>query len=183
VAISPFSAGLRGTQRRAGDRETTTEDAPEVDRRGVTAHESDDDQTTFDCQRSEIAGNVVAADDIEDQVDAAARSHLLDDLDEIFGAIVDRALGAELLAGATLLVRTSCRKTREPRATASWIAVVPMPLDPPWNNADSPARSFPRSKTFVQTVKNVSGMAAAVTTSMPFGIGRHWTAGAVQSVA
>ena len=35
-----------------------------------------------------------------------------------------------------------------------------MPLDPPCTRNDSPARSRPRSNTFVQTVKNVSGIAA-----------------------
>ena len=60
------------------------------------------------------------------------------------------------------------------------IAVVPMPLAPPWMRMVSPACSRPRSKTFVQTVKNVSGMAAASTMLNPRGTGRHCTAGAAQ---
>ena len=55
-----------------------------------------------------------------------------------------------------------------------------MPLDPPWMSADSPAFKRPRSKTLVHTVKNVSGIAAALVNSMPSGTGRHWGAGATQ---
>ena len=71
-------------------------------------------------------------------------------------------------------------KTREPLAFASWIAVVPIPLEPPCTSIDSFGRRRPRWNTFVQTVKNVSGIAAAVTTSMPRGTGRHCGAGATQ---
>jgi hypothetical protein len=35
-------------------------------------------------------------------------------------------------------------------------------------------------KRLVQTVKYVSGIAAAVMVSIPFGMGRHWTAGTAQ---
>jgi len=70
--------------------------------------------------------------------------------------------------------------TGEPSACASWIAAVPMPLDPPCTSSDSPAFRRPRSKTFAQTVKKVSGMAAACTKSMPAGTGRHCGAGATQ---
>src|SRR3989442_5519323 len=55
-----------------------------------------------------------------------------------------------------------------------------MPLEPPWMRIDSPGFSRPRSNTFVHTVKNVSGMAAAATKSNPRGTGRHWGAGATQ---
>jgi hypothetical protein len=50
--------------------------------------------------------------------------------------------------------------TRAPNACASWMAVVPMPLDPPWIRIVSPATSRPRSALLVQTVKKVSGIAA-----------------------
>jgi hypothetical protein len=71
-------------------------------------------------------------------------------------------------------------KTRAPKARASWIAVVPMPEEPPCTRKDSPAWRPPRSKTLDQTVKKVSGRAAASAKSSPSGTGRHWTAGAVQ---
>ena len=71
-------------------------------------------------------------------------------------------------------------KTRAPKARPSWIAVVPMPPEPPWTSSASPDRSRPRSNTFVQTVKKVSGIAAALTSSRPLGVGRHCGNGATQ---
>ena len=63
--------------------------------------------------------------------------------------------------------------TRAPNARANWIAVVPMPLDPPWISTDSPDVRWARSKTLLHTVKKVSGSAAALTKLMPAGTGRH----------
>ena len=57
--------------------------------------------------------------------------------------------------------------TRAPRATASWMAVDPIPLVPPWTSSHSPAASRPRSKTFVQTVKYVSGMRRRLASEQP----------------
>ena len=62
--------------------------------------------------------------------------------------------------------------TFAPKALASMIAVVPMPEVPPCTSSVSPAFSAPRSKTLVQTVKKVSGIAAASTIVRPAGIGR-----------
>jgi hypothetical protein len=66
---------------------------------------------------------------------------------------------------------------------ASWIAVVPMPLEPPWISSVSPGRSRPRSNTFDHTVKKVSGRHAASMSDRAAGDGRHWPAGATQSSA
>jgi hypothetical protein len=46
---------------------------------------------------------------------------------------------------------------------AIWIAVVPMPLAPPWISSVSPDFSFPISNTLFQTVSTVSGRPAAST--------------------
>ena len=70
--------------------------------------------------------------------------------------------------------------TVAPNARASWMAVVPMPLLPPCTRMLSPAMSRPRSKTFVQTVKQVSGSAAACTSPSPAGTGRQSGAAARQ---
>ena len=51
--------------------------------------------------------------------------------------------------------------TLEPNAFASWIAMVPMPEEPPWISSVSPGFSAPRSNTLCQTVISVSGMAPA----------------------
>ena len=66
-------------------------------------------------------------------------------------------------------------KTRTPRAWASWIAVVPMPEEPPCTRKLSPALRPPRTKTFDQTVKKVSGSAAASVMPRPSGIGSAWS--------
>jgi len=67
-----------------------------------------------------------------------------------------------------------------PNARASMIAVVPMPLEPPWISTDWPAASRPRSNRLCHTVKKVSGSAAASTMLNPAGTGRHCGSGAVQ---
>jgi hypothetical protein len=60
------------------------------------------------------------------------------------------------------------------------MAVVPMPLAPPCTSSVSPGCRRPRSKTFVHTVKNVSGMAAASSSDSVPGTGRHCGAGTAQ---
>src|SRR5205814_6166597 len=91
-------------QRRSRDRQPPAEDAPEVERRGIAPHEADDDEPSLDGQRDEIARDVVAADDVEDQIDAAAFRAVLDGRDETLVPVVDGALRAELLAGPALLI-------------------------------------------------------------------------------
>ena len=48
-----------------------------------------------------------------------------------------------------------------------------MPDEPPWTSSVSPAARRPRSNTLCQTVKNVSGSAAASSIENPRGTGRH----------
>ncbi|MNN55611.1 hypothetical protein D3C81_1704970 [compost metagenome] len=79
-------------------------------------------------------------------------------------------------------------KTLKPSALAIWMAVVPMPLEPPWISSVSslprgPLPSRPRSNTLLQTVKKVSGSAAASISDKPAGTGRHCATGAVHSSA
>ena len=57
--------------------------------------------------------------------------------------------------------------TRAPKALASWIAVVPMPDEPPCTKNVSPIFKPPRSNTLCQTVRKVSGMAAASSIDSP----------------
>ncbi len=64
--------------------------------------------------------------------------------------------------------------TLAPNALASWIAAVPMPDEPPCTSSVSPAFRPPRSKVLYQTVKNVSGTAAASVIGRPAGTGRQW---------
>ena len=73
--------------------------------------------------------------------------------------------------------------TVAPCALAIWIAVTPMPLLPPWISRVSPGCRRPRSKTFDQTVKKVSGRLAASMSLRLAGDGRHWPTGATQNSA
>ena len=59
------------------------------------------------------------------------------------------------------------------------MAVVPIPLAPPCTRKVSPAFKAPRSNTLCQTVKKVSGTAAASTSDNDAGTGKQHTAGAV----
>jgi hypothetical protein len=54
------------------------------------------------------------------------------------------------------------------------MAAVPMPDEPPCTSSVSPARRRPRSKALCQTVRKVSGMAAASTKVSPRGTGSAW---------
>ncbi len=63
--------------------------------------------------------------------------------------------------------------TLAPSALAIWIAVTPMPLEPPWISSVSPGWSLTRSNTLLHTVKKVSGSEAASTSLRPLGTGRH----------
>ena len=69
--------------------------------------------------------------------------------------------------------------TRAPNALASWIAVVPMPDEPPCTRKVSPDFKPPRSNMLCQTVKKVSGMAAPSIIDKPE-IGSAWLSWARQ---
>jgi hypothetical protein len=63
------------------------------------------------------------------------------------------------------------------------MAVVPMPLEPPCTSRLSPGASRARSNTLLQTVKKVSGTAAASIIEKPAGTGSTLPAGARQWLA
>src|SRR5450759_1228541 len=67
--------------------------------------------------------------------------------------------------------------TRAPTARASWIAIVPIPLDPPWIRIVCPGCRLAVMNTLDHTVHATSGSAAASTSAMPFGTGSSWAAG------
>ena len=72
-------------------------------------------EPAFDREHVDIARHVVAADHVEDDVDAASAGRVADGRDEIRLAIVDRALGAEPFAGRAFLREPAVANTREPR--------------------------------------------------------------------
>ena len=67
--------------------------------------------------------------------------------------------------------------TVAPACLASWIAIVPMPLPPPWMSSVSPPARRALRKTLEYTVQAVSGSAAASISVMPSGTGSSWPAG------
>jgi hypothetical protein len=89
-------------------------------------------------------------------------------------------VGAQLRQAAHLSSLPAVTMTVAPAALASWMAVTPMPLVPPWISSVSPACRRPRSNTLLQTVKKVSGRLAASTSLRPWGTGRHCATGATQ---
>src|SRR5690606_7169345 len=68
----------------------------EVDSALAAAEQSDDDEPALDREAAHVARHVIAAHHVEHEIHAVAAGLLLDDLDEILGPVVDRALGAEL---------------------------------------------------------------------------------------
>ena len=78
-----------------------------------------------------------------------------------------------LIHADTFFSLPAVAKTREPILFASWIAVVPIPEEPPWTKKRSPAFSLPRTITFDHTVKKVSGKQAACFNEKPSGIGKQ----------
>src|SRR6185436_253111 len=108
-----------------------------------------------------VAIDIVAGNHVEDQVGARIVGLRLDHGDKILGLVVDGAVGAEFQAGVDLSCEPTVTITLEPNALASWIAMVPMPDEPPWISRVSPGFSAPRSNTLCQTVISVSGSAPA----------------------
>src|SRR5262249_59834867 len=63
----------------------------------------DVDEPTLHGERAQVLLDVIAADHVEDDIDAAAGGHLAHHLEEVHDLVVDAASGAEGLAGAALL--------------------------------------------------------------------------------
>ena len=70
--------------------------------------------------------------------------------------------------------------TLSPNNSPRAIAIVPIPLVPPWTRTQSPSAAKPRSNKFTQTVNKVSGIAAASARVSPSGTGRQVPIGAAQ---
>src|SRR5438132_12897422 len=70
----------------------------------AAAHQRDKAEPALLRQEIELARDIVAADHVEDRIDAAAMGKLLADLHKILGAVVDRDIGAKLQACPAFLV-------------------------------------------------------------------------------
>src|SRR4029450_6441073 len=99
-----------------------------------------------------LAFDIVAADDVDDDIGTLAGSRLLGNGDEILRLVIHRIVSADLDATTQFLCRAWTQPasfppepavgiTRAPNAFASWIAAVPMPDEPPCTRIDSPLRN------------------------------------------
>jgi hypothetical protein len=73
--------------------------------------------------------------------------------------------------------------TVSPNRLPSAMAMVPMPLVPPWTSTASPSAAKPRSNRLTHTVNKVSGIAAASVIRSTSGTRRQVPAGARQYCA
>jgi hypothetical protein len=133
-ARSPFSASDRG---RSVD-PVTVSDAAEshhVDLRRDAAEERDLHEAAVNGKRLDVARDVLAADHIEDEIDAAASRAIANGGHEISLAIVDGELGAESLARRALLRRPRRGEHARPKRARQLNRRRPNPLEPPWMSA------------------------------------------------
>ena len=132
-------------------------------------------------QAGEITRQIVAPTMSSTTSDAAApRSVACISATKSCFAIVDRERRAQFLGPSAFVIAAD--RDDHPRAEqiAEPIAVVPIPLDPPWTRKRLTLAAPPRSNTLVHTVKSVSGSAAASTIVEPFRHRQALPAGAAQ---
>ena len=79
-------------------------DWPQVDLRLRTAYETDLDEASVHREAIDVPRQVVSANDVENDVDAASRGGLTDGFHEVLRAVIDRDRRAERLACPALLV-------------------------------------------------------------------------------
>src|SRR5574340_259022 len=91
-------------QRRAGNRQAAAQRLAEIHCYAAAAEEGDERKAPVVGQRIQLARDVVPGDHVEYDIGNTPVRELLDDGREILVAVVDGALGAQLLAGAALLV-------------------------------------------------------------------------------
>ncbi len=130
-------------------------------------------------KRIEIARDVVAADDVEHDVDAAPAGEALDFGDEIGRAIVDRVGGTKRNArGALFVGDPAVAIAVAPSAVANMMAVVPMPLVPPCTRTVSPARKPTAREEVVVDRERVLRQASRPRSWLqPRGTGKHLAVG------
>src|SRR5215469_14268421 len=108
--IAAFSSTLRERRGRAGDRQVFALDQAEIGLDPGSLHQRDKAKPALACEQFELRRDVVAADHVEDRVDATAIGEFSADLQEILGAIVDRDVGAVIEAGTAFLVAARGRQ-------------------------------------------------------------------------
>ena len=123
--------------------------------------------------RVNMLGEVVAADHVEDGVDAVGLGPAGQFGGPVLAAVVDGDFSAEPRQKLHFSSEPAVVATRAPKARAIWMAVVPMPLEPPCTRKRLPGKRRRGSNRFAQTVMTASGMAAASRIDTPVGTAMH----------
>ena len=97
--------GRPGPQRRRDDGRPLAQQQAEVELGAGAALQADDDEPAAGGEHVDVAGEVLRAHVVEDDVGAGAAGGRPDLLDEVLLAVVDEHLGAELAAGLELVGR------------------------------------------------------------------------------
>ena len=102
-----FFLAPAGAQGGAGEGEALAHDRHGVEFNAAAFEEGDLYQSAFHGEGFNVAGDVVAADHVEDDVDSVAVGGLLEHVDEVFFVVVDYPVRASAPAGVGLFC---CRR-------------------------------------------------------------------------
>src|SRR3954469_5872825 len=92
------------TRRGAGDRQAPAHHRVDIELGARAAQIGDEDEPAFFRDALQLAWHVVAADHVEDHVDAFAAGDVTDFGGPVLRLVVERALGAELYAGGDFFI-------------------------------------------------------------------------------
>ena len=115
AAIAPFLFDAARPQPRAGQGQPLAHDRPEIDLGDDAALGRDADVPALHREDAQIPLDVIAADHVEHDIDAAIGGRLLDDRDEILVLVVDAARRAQFLAGVTFVAAAGGGEDRAAR--------------------------------------------------------------------
>ncbi len=146
----------------------------------AAAQEGDDDEAALEREAAEILLDVVAADHVEDDVDAALAGDPRDLGDEVLRPVVDRMSGADRPAERRLVVAARGRDHRRAELLRDLDRRQPDTARAAVDQHGLAGAQPPAVEEIVPDGEEVSGNDAASTSDSPFGIGRHHPAGVVQ---
>jgi hypothetical protein len=89
-------------------------------------------------QKADITWKIIPAHHVEDHINALAAGGFLEHVHEVLFAVIDGFLCAEFLASGAFFGGSGGDEDPAPSKRPIWIAVVPMPLVPPWMSRVSP---------------------------------------------
>ena len=143
ATIVAFSAAGRARSVVAMTAPRLAQQRPRCRARPRAALHADDDEPAARGQGSDVAGQVLRPHDVEDDVGAVPVGRRHDALDEVLLAVVRSSTSAPSSRHASSFAADpAVTMTRAPTCRASWIAMVPMPDDPPCTSSVSPGWRF-----------------------------------------